>query len=221
MDTVQDAREYDAMDHSAVNAQFVTDLFAAVTDWSLKRPVHGDTCAGDILDLGTGTAQIPIELARRALNAHVMAIDAAESMLAVARTNISAFNLDDRIHLVLADARQLPFEISSFSVVISNSIVHHIAEPRAVVTEAIRVCARGGLMFHRDLMRPEDDAQLERLVETYAGSATAYQRKLFSDSFRAALTVDEVRDLVSSLGYSPDTARPTSDRHWTWVATRE
>ena len=40
MDSDQDAREYDAMDHAAVNALFVTELLDAVENWSLKRPVQ-------------------------------------------------------------------------------------------------------------------------------------------------------------------------------------
>src|SRR3954468_22400865 len=70
MDSTEDAREYDAMDHSTVNTGFVNDLLAALTDWSLKRPVQtADASIAPIvrvLDLGAGTAQIPIELARRA-----------------------------------------------------------------------------------------------------------------------------------------------------------
>ncbi len=129
-------------------------------------------------------------------------------------------NLDERIDLLMADAKHLPFESGSFSAVISNSIVHHIAEPRVVLEETVRVCVRGGLLFHRDLMRPENDAQLEHTVKTYAGTATAYQRLLFSNSLRAALTVDEMRGLIADLGFSRDTVIPTSDRHWTWAAMR-
>src|SRR5919106_654075 len=84
MDTAEDAREYDAMDHAVVNAQFVTDLLAAAADWSLQRPVP------HILDLGAGTAQIPIELARRAPHLYITAIDAAEGMLRLARENVVA-----------------------------------------------------------------------------------------------------------------------------------
>src|SRR3954470_15394943 len=129
MDSEHDAREYEAMDHSAVNAQFVTDLLAAISDWSLKRPVHPESEPLRILDLGAGTAQIPIELARRAPNVHITAIDAAESMLQLSRENVQQAALNNRISLVLADAKQLPFDSTSFDVVISNSIVHHIAEP--------------------------------------------------------------------------------------------
>jgi ubiquinone/menaquinone biosynthesis C-methylase UbiE len=205
MDSADDAREYDAMNHSTVNSQFVTDLLTILTDSPLE-----------ILDLGAGTAQIPIELARRAPHRHITAVDAALSMLTVARANIAAANLADRIDPIIADAKRLPFADNSFSIVISNSILHHIADPQTVVAEAIRVAAIRGLLFHRDLVRPSDECELQHLVEAYADSATAYQRKLYSDSLRAALTLDEMRELVSHFGFATSTVQMTSDRHWTW-----
>jgi ubiquinone/menaquinone biosynthesis C-methylase UbiE len=209
MDSADDACEYDAMDHSAVNAQFVTDLLG-----------HLNCSPLQILDLGAGTAQIPIEIARRALYTHITAVDAAPSMLAVASANIAAANLTNRVDPILADAKCLPFSDDSFHAVISNSILHHIADPRAVVGEAIRATARGGLLFHRDLARPTDEPRLQHLVETYAGTATDYQRKLFADSLRAALTLEEIRELVASFDFPCDTVQMTSDRHWTWSATK-
>jgi ubiquinone/menaquinone biosynthesis C-methylase UbiE len=207
MDTADDAREYDTMDHTAVNAQFVTDLLQSLSDWSTP-----------ILDLGAGTAQIPIELCRRAPHVRITAVDAAESMLALARENIADAGLSGRIELVLADAKTLPFPVAAFPAVISNSILHHIAEPQQVIAEALRVAEPGGLQFHRDLCRPEDEAQLNRIVTIYAGAANAYQQKLFGDSLRAALTVEEVRDFVAAFGFARETVQTTSDRHWTWVA---
>lgn len=204
MDSADDAREYDAMDHAAVNLQFVTDLLPHLNFSPLQ-----------ILDLGAGTAQIPIEIARRALYTHVAAVDAAPGMLAVARANIAAARLINRIDPILADAKQLPFADNAFPAVI-NSILHHIAEPLTFVAEAVRVTTRGGLLFHRDLARPSDEAELQHLVETYAGGATPCQRKLFSDSLRAALTIDEMRELVSQIGFAINTVQINSDRHWTW-----
>lgn len=219
MDTAVDAREYDAMDHSAVNAQFVTDLLSVLSDGSLQRPVAPHIAPPlKIVDLGAGTAQIPIELARRAPNVQITAIDAAQSMLTLARRNIGAKGLTNRIALVLADAKHLPFDSATFAIVISNSIIHHVAEPRHVIAEAVRVTAPGGLLFHRDLARPSGEAQLQQLVATYAKDATDYQRKLFADSLRAALTDAEMQGLVATLGFAPASVQMTSDRHWTWTA---
>ena len=220
MDTAEDVREYDAMDHAAVNAAFVTDLMGALSDWSLQRPVQSEDAPQlKILDLGAGTAQIPIEICRRLPGVRVVAVDAAASMLAVARENIAAAGFAERIELMLANAKRLPFPDASLAVVMSNSIVHHIAEPVSVLAEAVRVALPGGLQFHRDLCRPADEAELTRLVETYVGDATPYQRKLFSDSLHAALTLEEIRSLVAGLGFERESVRMTSDRHWTWLAT--
>lgn len=213
MDSEAEAVDYDAMDHSEVNRKFVDDFVAT-------RPL-----AGEILDLGTGTAQIPIELCRRGPQWRVLAIDLAESMLRVARTNVANAGLGGQIELSRIDAKQLPYpdgtsNAGRFAAVISNSIVHHIPEPFGMLAELCRVVRPGGTIFVRDLMRPVDDATVNRLVATYAAGANDHQRQMFDDSLRAALSLDEMRLLVKRLGFEPTTVQATSDRHWTWYAIR-
>ena len=50
----------------------------------------------------------------------------------------------------------------------------------------------------------------------YAGEATPHQRQMFADSLHAALSLDEIRGLIASLGFARDGVQQTSDRHWTW-----
>jgi ubiquinone/menaquinone biosynthesis C-methylase UbiE len=208
MDTPEEARDYDAMDHGGVNRAFVTDFLAA---WDGANP---------ILDLGTGTAQIPIELCRQSPTPTVVAIDLAEHMLRVGEENVRRAGLESRIRLQRVDAKGLPFPDATFGAVISNSIVHHIPRPPEVFAEMVRVVSPGGLLFIRDLLRPADDATLLRLVETYAGEANPQQRGMFADSLHAALMVDEVAEMVAVLGFDPESVRQTTDRHWTWVARK-
>jgi ubiquinone/menaquinone biosynthesis C-methylase UbiE len=208
MDSPEEARDYDSMDHAAVNAAFVADF---VTVWN---------GAGPVLDTGTGTAQIPIAFCRQVANTQVVGVDAAESMLVVGRENTAKAGLAKRIELQLADAKQLPFADASFGAVMSNSIVHHIPEPAAVLSEMIRVLRPGGHIFVRDLMRPASGTTLVCLVNRYAAGANDHQRAMFADSLRAALTLDEIRDLVAALGMDPATVLATSDRHWTWSAVK-
>jgi ubiquinone/menaquinone biosynthesis C-methylase UbiE len=212
MDTAEDAREYDTMDHAEVNRSFVTDLLAAAPDWSHGQPV--------LLDLGAGTGLITMELCRRAPQVRAVAVDAASHMLSLARRNIDNAGLAARIELVRADAKHLDYPDESFAAVISNSIIHHIPEPRQLVAEVIRVAAPGGLLFHRDLCRPPDGQTLGQLVSKYAADATPYQRKQLADSLPAALTLDEMRSLVAEFGFARETVQMTSDRHWTWVEVR-
>ena len=208
MDTPEEARDYNEMDHSEVNRIFVDDLLAC-----------GEV-SGNILDLGAGTALIPIELCERVEDCRVMASEMSASMLDLAVYNLAVSSVAERIQLDQADAKQLHYEDDQFDIVMSNSIVHHIPEPAAVLGEAVRVAKPGGLLFFRDLMRPVESADVSRLVATYAADANEHQRKLFDDSLRAALDLDEIRELVASLGFSRETVQATSDRHWTWIARK-
>ncbi len=201
MDTPDEARDYDAMDHGQVNRAFVNDLLAF---WSAH---------GSVLDIGTGTAQIPIELCRRNAAVRVVGVDLAEHMLAVGRANIRRAGLDARIVLHCFDAKQLPLQSAAVDAVISNSIVHHIPEPVLVFAEVARVIAPGGIVFVRDLVRPASNQAVQALVDAYARDANQHQRKMFEDSLRASLTLDEVRGLVQDLGFDPGGVAPTSDRH--------
>jgi len=220
MDTAEEAHEYDSMDHSDVNRRFAEDALAALRGdglLSTDPPCH-------VLDLGTGSAQIPIEIIAqvraRGEALRLTAVDLAAEMLVVAKRNVAAVGMADVIRLERLDAKTLPYPDERFAAVVSNSIVHHIPEPREALAEAVRVTARGGRLFFRDLLRPIDQAELERLVGLYAADANNRQRQLFAQSLHAALTVDEVRGLVAELGFAADTVQATSDRHWTWSARK-
>jgi ubiquinone/menaquinone biosynthesis C-methylase UbiE len=212
MDSEAEARDYDAMDHADVNRLFAADLLAHLDRLGLAEP--------SVLDVGTGTAQIPVALCRQDPNVTVVAVDLATHMIELARRNVAAAGLTDRLRVQLCDAKGLPFPDSSFAAVMSNSIVHHIPDPRQVIGEIVRVTAPGGAIFVRDLLRPETDEDVKRLVQLYAGGANAHQQQMFDDSLRAALTLAEVRALVTPLGFDAASVQQTSDRHWTWAALK-
>ena len=216
MDSPEEASDYDAMDHSEVNRRFVDDLLAALPS-APSPPPPGPL---DILDLGTGTALIPIELCKRLGDCRVMAADAAVSMLELARYNVEVNSLRERIELAHVDAKRLPFPDAMFDVVMSNSIIHHIPEPIHVLREAVRVARPGGVLFFRDLVRPKTDDELNHLVATYTAGANEHQQRMFAESLHAALSVDEIRGLVASLGFPAAGVAQTSDRHWTWTSLR-
>lgn len=214
MDSDVEAQDYDAMDHRAVNEKFADDLLTA---WRQRAPELPEDRLADVLDLGTGTAQIPVVLAKKWNGCRIMAADAAISMLEVARYNLEVAGLIERIQLTHVDAKTLPFPAQHFDIVMSNSIVHHIPEPKSVLAEALRVLRPGGMLFFRDLFRPESKSRLDELVQTYAGGENEHSQRMFAESLHAALSLDEIRSLVVDLGGRAEDVEATSDRHWTWI----
>lgn len=203
VDSPELAMEYDSMDHAEANGSFAADLLAAGGQ-------------GDLLDLGTGTAQIPVELCRQGFEGRIMAADQSISMLEMARLNIEIGSVIDRVQLAQADAKDLLFADDYFDCVACNGTLRCFADPLPVLQGCLRVLRPNGLLFLRDLLRPDDEQTLQQQVEAYAGSANDTQRRMFEDSLRAAFTLDEVRQLVSQLGYDPATVQASSDWHWTW-----
>jgi ubiquinone/menaquinone biosynthesis C-methylase UbiE len=222
MDTLDEARDYDAIDHREVNGLFAGDALVALQQTGLLTP--NSHC--HVIDIGTGTARIPIELVRRAREAGVAkglvvaAVDLAAEMLVVAKENVAAAGMADVIRLERLDVKTLPYPDERFVAVLSNSIVHHIPEPAEAIAEAVRVTRPGGLLFFRDLRRPIDQSELDRLVALHAAGGTESQRAMLAASLHAALTVDEMAAIVASLGFPPGDVRATSDRHWTWRSVK-
>ena len=203
MDTPEEAIAYDTMDHSLANRAFVEDLLAARPD------------PGWIVDLGAGTLQIPVLLCQRFPGCQVLAVDLAWWMLRVGCSRVEEAGLSGRIVPCRADAKCLPLPTGRFRTVVSNSLLHHLPEPEFALREAWRITAPGGLLFFRDLFRPEDEATIHALVAQYAPGADPRQQQMFADSFRASLTVEEVRILAEELGIPPEAVYLSSDRHWT------
>jgi len=209
METAEDVRQYDAMDHSEVNARFVADFLH----------LHGPCRGGELLDAGTGTARIPIALAHADLQARIVALDLAQTMLAQAAINIAAAGLSHRIRCRRGDAKLLvdDFGERAFEAVISNTIVHHIPDPEPALRALARLVAPAGTLMVRDLARPGSHPELTRLADRYTAAETPAARALFEASLHAALTLDEVRTIINRLGLPPDDVLMTSDRHWTWT----
>jgi ubiquinone/menaquinone biosynthesis C-methylase UbiE len=204
MSSAEEAREYDAMDFGA------TDRLFAERAAELARGARW------IFDLGSGNARIPLAIeALVAAATRMCAIEMSAEMLAAGVRNRSRAGADARRLLFLrADAKRLPLPNSCAEVVTSNSLVHHIPDPRAVFREIARIVRPGGGILIRDLVRPESEEQLAQLVGRHTVGSSPLQRRLFSDSLRAALTLSEVRGILTEIGLAGVSVTQITDRHW-------
>lgn len=204
MDSLTEAIEYDAMDFTEVNTAFAKSAIAL-----------GPPEQGIILDAGTGPGRIPVLISQMRSKWQIIAIDAAKSMLEVAAQHVQEANLQSSIRLELVDAKSLPYEDGHFDMIISNSLVHHLPDPLPFFKELKRVVKSNGGIFIRDLIRPKNAQIMNALVDSIGEEYDEYQKKLFRDSLHAALTLDEVNQLISLSGLQQVKVYQSSDRHWT------
>lgn len=86
-----------------------------------------------ILDIGTGTAHIPLETARRTSKVEIVAMDLSEASAKIAKQNVETANYSKRIHIVRADGYHPPFKDQCFKMVIIRLAPHSIAEAHRVL----------------------------------------------------------------------------------------
>ena len=200
MDTAEEAEEYDSMDHAEPNATFLARLLEL-----------GAT--GRFLDIGTGPGHIPLLVCEAVPGSNVVGVDLSKNMLLHAERHREASDHADRIEYHLMDAKDLGLPDAHFDAVYSNTILHHIPDPRSFLREAYRMLRPGGTLLIRDLFRPESEAHRDELVDLYAEGASPNQRELFRASLHAAFTPDELRTLADESGLSSAELVIDSDRH--------
>jgi ubiquinone/menaquinone biosynthesis C-methylase UbiE len=205
MDTAEDAGEYDAMDFTAVNTDFARAASALAP------------AGATVLDAGTGTARIPVLLARLRPDWRIIAVDLAASMLELGRKNIALHQLSGRIQLERVDVKRMPYADRRFDLVIANSLIHHLSEPLPFLQEIKRVVKPDGGIFLRDLLRPDSPEALERMVAGVGPEYSPRQARLWRDSLRAALTIAEIEDSLHRAGLTGLRVYRSSDRHWTAI----
>lgn len=110
-----------------------------------------------ILDLATGTADVPIILCQKSLKLQsVIGVDLADQMLEIGRKKIIERNLTDKISLQHADAQHLPFEDNNFDCTTIAFGIRNMENPSAVLKEMHRVLKKEGRALILEFSLPEN-----------------------------------------------------------------
>src|SRR5437764_5443755 len=108
-----------------------------------------------VLDVGCATATRLIAAKARYPTAHLMGVDTDERALAIARKKIAQHQIE--VEVVQAGAEHLPFPTSSFDIVMSTLVFHHLPTEikQRAMQEIYRVLTPGGRFLLADLGKPE------------------------------------------------------------------
>jgi thioesterase domain-containing protein/SAM-dependent methyltransferase len=104
---------------------------------SPRRPLR-------VLDIGCGTGAWSVHWVARGCK--VTGVDFDPEFIARAKLREKLGDTGD-FRGIVADAARLPLDIGEFDVVVLNSLLEHVSDWRAVVKEAVRALAPGGVLL--------------------------------------------------------------------------
>ncbi|MBZ5516787.1 MAG: class I SAM-dependent methyltransferase [Acidobacteriia bacterium] len=189
-EVMHDAEDVDA--YASAAAQAYLD---AIDNTLVEHVLSLGRASGWLLDLGTGPGQIPLKIARRLPGLRVVGVDCSLNMIRAARRAAAEQGLEARSFFLVGDGNRLCFPDGFFDVVLSNSVLHHLADPVTVINEMTRVAKPDGLVLARDLRRP-GRLTFPFHVGWYGRHYSGLMKKLFVDSVRAAYSGEELAELL-------------------------
>ncbi|MFQ5938062.1 MAG: class I SAM-dependent methyltransferase, partial [Acidiferrobacterales bacterium] len=195
---------YALADFSEPHNAFVEHFGTRFPDYSPRR----------VLDLGCGPADISIRFARAYPGCEVIGMDGAEAMLALGREAVKAAGMGSRIRLGRVHLPAKFPQREAFDTVISNSLLHHLANPGVLWDAMERASGGKAAGFVMDLMRPDTERAAHELVDQYAGAEPEILKRDFYHSLRAAYRSDEIRAQLEQAGLQDRLQiEIVSDRH--------
>ena len=121
---------------------------------------------GRVAEIGIGTGGLLPDLASRA--DVVVGVDHSPAMIEEARRRLAQVGMAG-IELRLGEMSHLPLPDNSLDCVMVNMVLHHAADPLAVLTEISRVLHSGGSLVLADLARHDREWVREQLADQWLG----------------------------------------------------
>lgn len=108
-----------------------------------------------ILDVATGTADMPIHFAKAKVK-NIIGVDISSGMLEVGKKKVANLNLQHTIQLELGDAENLPFENNTFDAVTVTYGIRNFEDLKKGMTEILRVLKPTGTLAILETSVPEN-----------------------------------------------------------------
>jgi len=206
MDTVEQARAYASADFTESNTLFMR---------LLEEQQPGELVNARALDLGCGPADIVIRFLRRYTKASCDALDGSQPMLDLAQADIDALpGVARRARLVRDLLPSATLERTAYDLILSNSLLHHLHQPRVLWDTVQAVAKPGALVLIMDLMRPASAGWAAALVQSYARDEAEVLKQDFLNSLFAAFEPAEVAEQLKAAGLDDQLGvHVVSDRH--------
>ena len=180
----------------------------------LEAFLEGQAVKGHVLDLGCGPGDITFRLAEVFPDCIIHGLDGSDAMLRCGRKRLArSSHLHDRIRFVQGILPNAALPRDRYEAVISNSLLHHLADPQVLWKAVKRWAQPEAPVFIMDLIRPDSPDQARQLVDTYAADEPGILKRDFYNSLLAAFVIDEITSQLATAGLGHFSVEQVSDRH--------
>jgi ubiquinone/menaquinone biosynthesis C-methylase UbiE len=177
----------------------------------LKLFINKPEFNGTALDLGCGPGDISCRFAKAFPLSKVHAVDGSEAMIEYGKLFIPK-ELKSRIKFILGMLPDVILPQSSYEIIFSNSLLHHLHDP-LVLWQVIKKYSRPDTrIVIMDLLRPDCLESAQRLVKNYAMDEPEILKQDFYCSLLAAFTIAEIKKQLTQSGLNLFVEQ-ISDRH--------
>ena len=169
---------------------------------------------GAALDLGCGSGDVTLRLARALPDWKIDGLDGSPAMLHYGYEAVQKAGLAERITLHKAYLPDGDAPCDRYDLIFSNSLLHHLADPMVLWQSIHRWSKPNAAIFMMDLMRPDSTQSAAQIVDQYAVNEPEILRRDFYNSLLAAYCVNEVQAQLqqAKLGYLE--VQAVGDRHF-------
>jgi len=172
-----------------------------------------------ILDVATGTADMPMLMMKYLKPDRIMGIDISEGMLNLGKEKIIKAGLQSKVGLQLGDAEAIAFPDAYFDGITVAFGVRNFQNLERGLSEMYRVLKPGGKLVILEFSRPEKGAFLPiykiylrfiapQIGKVFSGNGEAYQ--YLNDSVNAFPEGEAFTTIMYGIGYSKIQTRKLS-----------
>lgn len=159
---------------------------------------------GWVLDIGTGTGLLPLELAKvKNTNLQLVGLDISDTMIHKARGNVKRAKADDRVDFIIASAAYLPFADASLDIVASNASFHRWNDPGQGINEIERVTKKEGAVIMRDSRRLPPNLFWKTFMFLVTTFMNKSHKEAWPQAVYAAYTIPEVKEILEKTRLRP------------------
>jgi polyphosphate kinase len=177
----------------------------------LKSFINDSEFSGTALDLGCGPGDISCRFVKAFPLSKVHAVDGSKPMLDYAKSVLSS-DLTKRISFIQGLLPDVILPQSSYELIFSNSLLHHLPDPQTLWQTINKYSRPGTRIIIMDLLRPASIEDTQIMVNNYAANEPEILQRDFYHSLLAAFNLSEITAQLAQAGLNLNIEQ-ISDRH--------